>query len=225
MPRVTLVPLLVSPRGQAKPRNAERHVFWGLKEGQIWLGGQCEGRTFDLAAPVSITLPLTWAELQAKYGSDGKAYWRDAMAEFAARGLNFCDQPMKTYRLYYFRPFSVLTGLGGGTVGMENFGCQNVWPRTSCRADYKNLLMCGYTVAQVKALGWAVPWWDDGRNVKSVIGGDMHEFIHHVDEHAHLNQPNNAQGWPEITKGYPSFPNVYIGSPTREDLITGGYLA
>lgn len=218
---ITFVPLIVSPRGYPKPKHAEHHVYWAAKENQLYFKQQL-GVTFDLALPVSITLPETWAELQT-FGTDGLKYWRHAMAEFVRRGYRICDTT-KLFRLYYFRPYSEFKHFGG-TVGMEVFGCPNVWPRTSARSDYKAYLMAGYSVAKVESMGFTVSWWDRD-NPKSVIGGDAHETIHQLVEHSHdfAAQPN-ADGWPEITRGYPSFPNTYINPATAQALRESGYLA
>ena len=178
MPKLTIVPLLVTPKGVSKPVRASQNVYAAFKEVSEFYYQQL-GVTFDVGAVKSYVYPMTWAEVEARWSGDGQEFWKDIVARIP---LDMCAAQAKgiAYCFVILRPYSAtfdMAGLGG-MIGLERWGCP-ARPGTSLGADQMCWVIAGWRKADLVAAGWpadAIPWFADER--EEALGAIAHEIGH-----------------------------------------------
>lgn len=209
MAKITLHPLLVTPKGVKKPVRARENVYSAFRQSRQFFHNQL-GQTFDLGGPISVTLLETWEQIIARRTPaeiNGGNIWRDAFTECLNRG-KLPANPLslsKAYYVVYLRPPAprqYLDGFGG-MIGLEDWRTPNGTPEEraavarpgmACVADEKSWLLCGKTKAELFADGWDLPWF--GAEHFQAVGACTHEIVHIVSDLPHGDAPGTiTQGW------------------------------
>lgn len=209
MSKLSLTPVLVTPKGVRKPVRAAENVYAAFKQCQQFFYNQL-GVTFDLTGVVSLTLTNTWQEIITRRSPaeiNGGNIWRDAFNEALTRKA-LGSNPLaahKGYYVVYLRPPSpqqYLLGFGG-MIGLEDWrsptGSQAerdavARPGMACVADEKSWLIVGKTKAELAAEGWQLPWF--GSTFYQSAGALCHEIVHIASDLPHGDGPDTlTQGW------------------------------
>jgi len=240
----TVVPILFSPKVvvHPKPRLAAYFVFSIFADVQRWYRDRCDGKTFKLAYPMSVTSLYTLDEMLVPARGDnppgtpcGKNLWMQAMVEMNARGIiNLCNEH-QTFYVKWFRdptaPEDRTWSGSGGMIGKDQvrFGCGYARPGISSTPDHKPWLACGVPVETLAARGWGVinngVWYPLGDRSNlwactwgAIAGGTAHELLHCWAALGHSDEPS-------ISRSYWNYPNTPLLDEQKAALLESGVLS